>query len=149
MAQNEFFTGSSPVRGIAGIEQERLGSLISCDRWVQLPAPRPNAGVAQWVEQAFRKREIAGSSPASSSKLRMWCNGSISGFQPADTSSSLVIRSNPVRVSPKGWASIFYIDLCGFESYHSRQIWVCSLIGKASALQAEGYRFDSDRLHCD
>ena len=78
------------------------------------------SSIAQLVEQSAVNRSVVGSSPTSSA---MWLVGE-------------TVNSHA-----------FHACIHGFESRTGHHIWRFSSVGRASALQAEGQRFEPVSLH--
>ena len=79
-----------------------------------------HSSIAQLVEQSAVNRSVVGSSPTSSA---MWLVGE-------------TVNSHA-----------FHACIHGFESRTSHHFWRFSSVGRASALQAEGQRFEPVNLH--
>ena len=76
-----------------GVEQEQLASLMRWRPWVRIPPPRPSGVLAQPGERSYRTAEVAGSSPARSTRCRSGETGRRATFR-ASWAQALV-GSNP------------------------------------------------------
>ena len=137
--------GSNPLgvieQNIKGNSNCRLGSMaeqLICNQQVVGSTPTVGSLDLQlsWLEQPAHNRSVLGSSPRRSISFLfclLWPGGS------AGQSAALSRRRSWVR-TPSGSLTIIYCK--AFDA-----IWDLSSAGRASALQAEGHRFEPCRSH--
>ncbi len=100
-------------QGYAEMEQQWLGRFIPFKSVSAILTSVTQCWCGSTVEQLFCKQSVAGSNPVTSSRCECGAVASIPGFQPGDTSSSLVFRSN-TRMWCKGKHRSMPISRCEF-----------------------------------